>query len=165
VYDPSTGTEFTRGPNADYEMAYLLGTITQVAGSSMTDGDTYEISYDEKARGEDFQPNTDFENAVYEQITAFTTDAECQEAAAFIVQQSNSPLWTAEVTIPRAEAGFDLINEIDPSRLPSPPNGGYRLQRIEETPRELRLTLGSRPSIQETVQRIRSSVQRTARDV
>lgn len=165
VYDPDTGTEFVRGPNEDYEMEYLLGNIVQTAGSNMTEGETYEISYREKTRGEAFQPNSDFQNPAVTEITALTTDPECEEAAAFILQQNDEPLWTAEVTIPRREAGFDLIDEIDPSRLPSPPNGGYRLTAIDESPRQLTLTLGSRPTLSETIQRIRTFAQQTARDV
>ncbi len=166
VYDPSTGEEFERGSAGDYTMEYLLGNINAgAADSAMTDGETYAIDYEEKARGEAFQAGTDFQNPVVEDITALTTDAECEEAATFLVQQLDEPLWTADVTIPRQEAGFDLIDEIDPSRLPSPPGDGYRLNSVDESPREIRLTLGSRPTLSDTLERIRASVRRTARDV
>jgi hypothetical protein len=167
VYDPSTGTEFVRGPNEDYEMDYTNGTISTVAGTSMTNGNTYEIDYLEKARGEANQSGTggNFVNVVVEEITALTNDSECKEAAEFLLSMNDSPLWTAQVTIPRREAGFELIEEIDPERLPSPDGGGYRLKSIDESPREISLRLGSRTTLGEDIARLRSSIQQTARDV
>jgi len=148
VYDPATGTVFVSereapvGSNGDYSMDYLAGEISLQSPSSMTGGDTYQIDYQHQPQAT-VARNVDFQNERIVSIPRLTTDGECSEAASFIVDAFDTPQWQADVTIPRAEAGgFDLIDVIDPSRLPDPSTDGYRIQSVDETAESIRLKLG-----------------------
>jgi len=168
VYDPDTGDEFDRGDDEDYTMEYLNGRINAGdAQSDMVDGDSYQIDYSERAVETQAQvgAGATIVNEVVREIPQLTTDAECQQAARFIVDNADTPQFQATVRIPRQELGFDLVDVIDPSQLPSPGGNGYETRGIDETASEIQLRLGGRLSINELVSQIRASIGQTAREV
>ena len=160
---PASGfADYERGE--DYEMGYTAGEITVLSDGDIADGDSLEVSYQYLPQAT-VSRSVGFDNDIVETINSLTSTPRCEQAAQFLVADLDAPVWSATVTIPRDEAGFDLIDEIDPSRLPTPTGGGYRIEGIDESPREVTLQLGSGRSLGEIIQRLESSLSETAREV
>jgi len=158
-------TVFERGEDADYTMEYLLGNV-RIAGpqSDMVDGQTYQIDYEEQALGEAFAVGTSEQYPVIEELPALHTDLQCERAAEYILRQADQPLWSATVTIPRDEIGFQLSEVIDPSQLPTPADGeGLRVESVTVNGGDLQLELGVGRSLSKIVNSVKRKVSETAR--
>jgi len=163
VIDPTDGTQFTRG--ADYEWTNPLdGELTTISGGDMTDGDTYEIDYQYRPVNSytvDGASNTPTTEVV--SLSALTTERACGQVARRIAQQLDEPLTEATVTVPIAEAGWTIVDEIDLTSLPG--DEQYEIKSIETTPEESVLQLGSRQSVGEVVGEIRTRLQSVSQRV
>ena len=82
-----------------------------------------------------------------------------------MVDELDKPQWEAEVTIPRREAGFALVDAIAPSQLPTPAGETFEIRSIDESAGEISLTLGARRSAGDIIQQIERSLGETAREV
>jgi hypothetical protein len=166
VRSASDGTRYQEGSDADYTINYTLGILNPEAGGDIDDGELLDVSYDWKPQATRIRPEADHENHLVETITPLTSDAACAEAAELLLDELDAPQWTAQITIPRREAGFDLLSSIAPSELPAPPDGlGYRIDKIDESAGEIRLQLGGRLSAEDIIGRLEGNIQRTQRDV
>lgn len=160
VRNPGDGTTYELG--TDYELNRSKGEITVLSGGSMSDGTTYEIdyryktqgSYTSKAAGSD--PDT-----LVKTIPNVTSNRGCEQAALYLVQRIQDPVWNASVTIPRAEAGRSLVDDL---LLEDLPTDGTRMEirNLEQTPRSVRLELGSRKSIGDLISDLNSRVNSVA---
>jgi len=157
VTAPLTGTQFSRG--RDYEWTDPLeGELTTVSGGDIVDGQTYEIDYQYRptnsftVSGASTNPNTEIVD-----IAALTTERACGQVARRIAQQLDEPLTEATVTVPIAEAGWTVVDEIDLTNLPG--DDQFEIKSVESTPEESVLQLGTRQSVGEVVGEIRTRLQ------
>jgi hypothetical protein len=168
VFDGS-GTEFVSVEDAsgsttgDYEIDYQDGFLSITSGGSMTAGQSYFIDYGYTPSGT-VNRNVGFSNHRVETLNAIRSDSSARGAASFIVDQLDEPQFSAEITIPQREAGFDLVDTIAPDQLPAPPNGRYEIQSIDETNEQLTLTLGARRSAGDVIREIERTLAQTARE-
>jgi hypothetical protein len=159
VYDSSTGTLYENGP--DYRMNWSSGSIEVLSSGSMSDNTEYTIDYRWKpiatssTASVSSPPRTKTFN-----ISGLTSIRECEIAARRIKQTSQSPLWLVDVTIPREEAGFNLVNELSIGALPI--DRFLRVNNIQESPSEIRMKLGSRKSLEDTARDIEFRLSGTA---
>ncbi|WP_277540235.1 fibronectin type III domain-containing protein [Haloarcula laminariae] len=153
VRDPDTGDQFERG--TDYAMDYgAPASITTLSAGSMTDGSTYEISYQQQPEGEYAVPshNPDEDDPLVRTITAATSNRECGQAAIYLANELKDPLFSATVTVSRLEAGLSLVDDIDFAELPDP-IARMEVQNIEQGPKNITLQLGSRSPLSELLSR------------
>jgi hypothetical protein len=170
VYDAS-GTVYVPVSEAgdetsgDYEMEYQNGSISIETSGDMVEGEKYLIDYDWHPVGSEFRAEVDFDNHLVETLNGIRSDPAAQEAASFLVDSLDVPQWEAEVTIPQREAGFDLVDAIAPSQLPTPEGDRYEVRSVSEGAGEISLTLGARLSAGEVIRQIEQTLGRTAREV
>ncbi|AGN33833.1 hypothetical protein HALG_00045 [Halorubrum virus CGphi46] len=156
--------ESAEGSSGDYEMDYQDGVISVLQEGDMSLIETYNIDYDWHPVGS-VERDVDFESHLVRSLSAIRSDAAAQEAASFIVDGLGEPQWEAEVTIPQREAGFDLVDAIAPSQLPTPAGETFEIRSIDESASEVSLTLGARRSAGDVIQQIERSLGETAREV
>jgi len=131
----------------------------------MVSGDTYLIDYQWIPVGSEFRSGVNFQNHLVETINGISSDPAAEEAASFLVSGLDEPQWEADVTIPRREAGFNLVETIEPSNLPAPDRETYRIQSVDESADEITLTLGARASAGAIIASLRRSLRSTSREV
>jgi hypothetical protein len=166
VYEPSSGESFEEG--ADYSLSPGVetdtGSITTLSGGSMSDGTTYAIDYNYHEEGEwtDASAGPD-PKPLIETIPGLTTQRSCEQAAVILGRQLDEPLEKATVTIPTAEAGFNILDAQQFSELPS--DTFWEIQSVTTTPRQTEFNLGSRKQIRDAVnsiqRRLSSAAKRT----
>ena len=151
--------------SGDYEMEYKDGRISVLQTGDMSLTESYFIDYDWHPVGSVERSALDFENHLVESLSALRSDAAAAEAASFLVDELDSPQWEAEVTIPQREAGFNLVDAIAPSQLPTPGDERFEIRSIDESAGEISLTLGTRLSAGQVIRQIEQTLGRTAREV
>lgn len=86
VYDPSDGTEYTRGTH--YNMAWQEGAIELISGGNMSLNTDYAIDYQRKTFGEYTLPSAGSDPRTIErEIPAANTDNECGQLALGLVKE------------------------------------------------------------------------------
>lgn len=153
VRNPSDGTVYALG--TDYQLDRQSGTITALSGGSMSDGSVFEIDYQYKVQGSYTAEGASDPRTVVRTIPSLAVDTACTNAALYLIQQVQEPIWEATVTIPRLDAGWSLVDDLALEGLPVE---GERLtiQTLEQTPREVVLQLGSRRSVGEVISDLES---------
>jgi len=170
VYD-ADGTVYQSAEDAgeetsgDYEMEYQDGRISVLQEGEMSLVESYYIDYDWHPVGSVERTGIDFENHRSDDFSGIRSDVAAQQAASFLVDELGAPQWEAEVTIPRREAGFALVDAIAPSQLPTPADERFEIKSIEESAGEVSLTLGARRSASDVLDQIERSLGETAREV
>lgn len=160
VRDPSTGATFELG--SDYELDRTDGRIKVLSGGAMDDATTYEIDYQFKTEGSYTSSDAGSDpDTVVRTISSITSNRGCDQAALYLIQKVQDPLWKATVTVPKAEAGRSLVDDLLLSDLPTYGNR-MELRDIEQTPEEVVLHLGSRQSVSDYVADISTRVGRVA---
>lgn len=154
VTDPDTGERFSR--NLDYTMDYQAGEITVLAAGDMADASTFAIDYEYQPFGE-FDDGTASPDVVDVNIPGLTTDYACEQAAQLIVNEVNTPLHTAEVTLPNDDPEWSVVESLDPSIVPTGGNA-LHVRQVVNTPEQTVLTLGSRRGLDDVVEDIRTQV-------
>lgn len=148
------GTTYVR--DDDYELDYQDGTITALSSGSITDGATVSVDYRYKVTGSATADGVSSPNRTFrEDIPGLTTQRAADQAAKILVRNLQEPRYEATVTLPAEEAGWRLIDDLDP---PEVPTGGKALEveDVQAAEDGIRLRLGSRDSAQEVVGRIQS---------
>jgi hypothetical protein len=156
VFDPSTGTEYANGD--DYEMDYQQGRIQTLSTGAISDGQSLEISYDYKTRGSFTASDVSNPELIPPQtVPGLTNDQTCEQAAYYLVENLRTPQVSAEITVPRSELDWSLVEEINLSGVPT---AGENLQvnGVEHSPREAVVRLGSRQSVGEVINDIQSRI-------
>jgi hypothetical protein len=162
VYDDS-GTEYVRGESEDYVVNHVLGTIKMPdLGSTLTEGDTFNIDYEAEVVG-DFvgDRHADVRQPAIVDIPQIISQPQADQAALYIVGESEGPVVSAQATLARQDIGYRLTEALDLSALPDV--GDLRVRGITESPREVVLELGLGQSVGDVVDEIRSSLSDTAR--
>lgn len=164
VLDPSSGTQFERG--VDYEFDELAGEITTLASGSVTDGSDVRVEYERKTRGSYEAPtfSGDPEAVEVATVPGVTTDQAAQQVAITIVSQLSTPRWTASVDVHTNPNEWTLVDALS---LDGVPVDGSQLEvySVEDTPRGASMQLGSRDTIEETIGQIRSQLEGVSRKI
>jgi hypothetical protein len=160
VYDPATGETFER--NVDYTMDYEAGNYQVPSGSSMTDGETYEIDYEERFIGEAKTPGVAEAEATTreERIPNARSDTECQQLALGILRRVQEPLVEVEVTVATSDPTISLLEAINHPELPIEGSLVPREQSV--SPGEVTLTLGTRRGFKQIVEELQSGIRELA---
>jgi hypothetical protein len=72
----------------------------------------------------------------------------------YLVRTVKEPLWEAEVTVPSADAGRSLVDDLLLEDLPTQER--MEVREVQQTPQEVVLRLGSRQSVGEVLSDIES---------
>lgn len=155
VYDPSDGTEFERG--TDYNMWWSEGAIELLSGGSMSTGTTYEIDYRHKSRGEHELPDAGTDpRTLRREIAEAATDRECEQLALGILKEVQDPLLEVEIEVTTSDPRWPLVEALSHSDLPV--DGPLTIRNIEFGEQSIRLYLGSRESIADVVDSLRTRI-------
>jgi len=156
VVDPDTGQQFTRGP--DYDLNPLTGEIKTFANGDMVDGQSYEISYQHKPKGEwtadgaGSDPDTETRT-----LPQLSTARACAQIARLIGEQVNEPLVEGTVEIPSGRASWTVVEAVDYDDLPIP--GPHQVKNVEQSPTGAKMRIGSRETFEETFNAVRSQLE------
>ena len=163
VVDPATGENFIRGD--DYEIRYQLGEIRARSTGALTTGDSYDVSYQFQARGTHEQPNAPADpEELVEIVPGVTSERLGEQVALVIANEVDTPRYAAEVTIPDPDPRFDPTEALPPSALGLPSAAGDLEVRGEPqlTEEGLRVRFGTRPAVEESVQRLSRQLSRVS---
>lgn len=164
VRDPSTGTTYQRGQ--DYELDHIDGAITTLATGAITDGAALEIDYQYEVQGVvqtgDFDPDQD--QVLVEKIPSLTSERGATQAALFLLRRVSEAQWSARVTLQRSNQSRSLVDDIDLSQLPADVPR-MEIESIEHSSESITLSLGSRDSVSDIVQRLNNRLAATSKRV
>jgi hypothetical protein len=166
VYDPSTGTEYAEG--ADYTLSPGVesppGSITTLAGGSITDGQTLAVDYNYHFEAESTIDNPPANPDTFvETFSDLTSQRAVDQASTLLLNQLDSPLDEVIVKLPTSEVGFNVVESQAFAALPT--DATFDIQEIEVTPQQTVFRLGSRDSIGTAVSRIRRRLSTTTQRV
>ncbi|WP_135851293.1 fibronectin type III domain-containing protein [Halorussus salinus] len=160
VRNPSDGTTYELGN--DYELDRSKGRVKTLSSGGMSDGTTYEIDYRYKTEGSYTSKDADSDpDTLVKTIANVTSNRGCEQAALYLVQRLQNPVWNASVTLPKAAAGRSLVDDLALEDLPTNGNG-MEIRSLEQTPRQVTLELGSRKSVSDLVSDLNSRVNSVA---
>jgi len=156
VTDPNSDTVFEA--DVDYEIALLDGEIKTLSDGSMSDGATYEISYDHKPKGEwtSDSAGSDPETEV-RTLPQLATSRACKQIARLIGEQVNEPLIEGTVQIPSDQASWSVVQAVDYDQLAI--SGPHEVRSVNQTPLGATLRLGTRQRLDTIFGNIRSKLQ------
>jgi hypothetical protein len=155
VVDPATGTNFARGD--DYEINYQPGEIRATSSGSLTVGSDYEINYQYQPRGTFTQPDAPADPAELVDIVPGVTSERLGEQVAFVIaNEVQTPRYAADVTIPDPDPRFDPTEALPPEVLGLPESASPLEVRGEPqlTEEGLQVRFGTRPAVEESIQRL-----------
>jgi hypothetical protein len=163
VVDPDTGEQFDRF--VDYELDRQAGEIRVFDGGDMTIGDTFEISYrfEIKTTVTSDDAPADPRHLVRE-VPGVSTDRQAEQIARLLVREFEDPSYSADLTIPDPDLNFNPIEAFSLDNLDLPDAAGALEVRgaPEQTPRGLRVRLGSRPEIEREISQLATQLQKVA---
>jgi hypothetical protein len=154
VYDG--GTQFDRG--TDYQMDYLAGAITTLSTGRMDDNTGFNIDYDFKPVNSFAADGVSDPKTVVRSLPAIQSEQAAGQVAFILVNKFSDPVFEATVTIPD-DAGWSVIDEIDPSRLPT--DQPLQTQSIATFPGSTVIQLESQDSLSEVVSQIQRRLSQT----
>lgn len=154
VYDGAT--QFDRG--IDYQIDYLAGTITTLSTGTMTNNSGFNIDYDFKPVNSHTAPGVSDPKTVVRSLPEIQSEQAAGQVAFILVNKFSDPVFEATVTIPD-DAGWSVINEIDPSRLPT--DQPLQTQSIETSPGPTVIQLESQENLSEVVSQIQRRLSQT----
>lgn len=161
VYDPSDETVvFEEG--TDYELNRAKGRITTLSGGSMTDGKDYAIDYEFTVSGSyeaSDAPSTP--KTLVEEIPSISTSRGCEQAALYLYREVDEPLVEAQATIDDVPVEESLVETIGIEGLPT--DERVKVNEVTQSSGKTTLRLGSRASINEAVEDIRSQLRSVSR--
>jgi len=160
VRDPETGISYDEG--ADYQLAVQAGTITTNATGAMTDGETYEVSYEYHPAGDWSVDNAPADpRTVVETLSELPTARACAQVARLVGESVDEQLIEGRIVVPSDRAGWDVISAVDYSELPF--DGAIELRDVVNTPEQTALRVGSRESVSDVFERIRTRLSAVSR--
>ncbi len=156
VRDPSTGTVYSLG--SDYDLDRSQGRIKVLSSGSMSDATTYEVDYEYKTQGSYTASGAGSDpDTIVRTISNLASNRACEQAALYLIQRVQEPLWKATVTLPKDDAGRSLVDDLALEDLPTQ-SERMEVQQIEQTPERVVLQLGSRQSVGEVINDIQSRI-------
>jgi hypothetical protein len=163
VIDPDTGEQFDRF--VDYELDRQNGEIRVFDGGDMTIGDAYEISYRFEIKttvtSDDAPANP---RHLVREVPGVSTDRQAEQIARLLVREFEDPSYAADLTIPDPDLNFNPIEAFSLENLDLPDAAGALEVRgaPQQTPRGLRVRLGSRPEIEREISQLATQLQKVA---
>ncbi|RQG93722.1 fibronectin type III domain-containing protein [Natrarchaeobius oligotrophus] len=159
VYDPDDPDEvFER--NVDYEMVWQEGAIRLLEGGSMDDDAEYAIDYRYKIRGEYEIPGVDDPATRKVNIADATTEREAELLAFGLALELQEPLEEATAVIDDADPRWSLVEALSDEELPF--DVPVRVREIDQEAGQASLRLGSRRSVREAVDELRTRIDAVA---
>jgi len=163
VYDPNTGEQFVEGD--DYELGPGVetdtGSITALANGNITDGQALEVNYAFHPEGVWTDPNAGSDpRTEVRTIPPLATDRGCAQAAQQLGFDLDTPLEQAQITIPTSDVGYNIVDAQQFSDLPT--DTALDIRDITRSPSGITFSLGSRSSINETIQRFSRRIESAA---
>ena len=161
VYDDTRNYE--RGD--DYEMRYREGEIRATDGSDLDPGTDYRIDFRYQAEGTFEAQDAPADPEELVETVPGVTSARLAEQVAFVIQtEADTPRYAAEVTIPDPDPRFDPTEALPPAALGLPDVGDDLEVRGEPqlTEEGLRVRFGTRPSVEQTQQRLSRQLSRVS---
>ena len=161
VYDDQRNYE----RDDDYEIRYREGEIRATEGGDLDPGTDYRIDFRYQAKGtfEAQDAPTDPDELV--ETVPGVTSARLAKQVAFVIQtEADTPRYTAEVTIPDPDPRFDPTEALPPSALGLPSAADNLEVRGEPqlTEEGLPVRFGTRPSVEQTQQRLSRQLSRVS---
>lgn len=156
------GTTFR--PGIDYDLYAGSGDLEIREGGDIDDAQTLVVDYDHNVSNSyaHDEYDGDARTELVEQIPQASTERACGQVAKVLVDELSAPRWEADVTIPSRDAVDGLIEALDLDEIPGDAMSVYE---IDESPDGLRLRLGNRSQVSETVQRIQTRLEATSERV
>lgn len=155
------GREFERGADADYVVDHVLGEIRMPnLGSELTRGESYTISYERQTVGEYYSVEGSGQPVITD-LPGVTTETEAEQAALYIVDESEGPVVSASCTLAGSEIGYRLTRALDLDGLPDV--GGLRVESVTGQGGEVQVELGLGRSVGDVVGELQGTLTDTAR--
>lgn len=149
----------------DYELRPLTGEVRALSAGALSDGNEYQIEYQAKVTGSYTSAGAGSNPTTrYVDMPNANTASRCEQLAVTIGDQVDDPYWTADVTIPELPPDLSLVAAISLEDLPLDP-GGLEVMTMEQKPESVKLTLGSRSPLEETIARLRKQLAATTAKV
>lgn len=142
----------------DFEINAADGTLLAFAEGDIEDGELLDVEYEHTVTGvfEAEEWDGDRRERTTEQIPAATSARAAEQAARIIVEENKVPRFEADVTFPVGEIDdIRLTDALDLEGLPSQPEKVYE---VDVEAGEVRLRLGNRSPVSETVGRLQSQL-------
>jgi hypothetical protein len=155
VRDPDSGESFEDG--VDYDLDRSEGRIKVLSGGAMTDDTVCTVDYRYEPQGEYVADDAGSDpETIVRKVPSITSNRGCEQAALYLVRTVKEPLWEAEVTVPTADAGRSLVDDLLLEDLPTQER--MEVREVQQTPQEVVLRLGSRQSVGEVINDIQSRI-------
>lgn len=157
----ANGNEYERGPDADYVVDHVLGQIRMPdLGSNLTQGDTYQISYERQTVGEYYAVGEAGRPAIRD-LPQIITESQAEQAALYIVDESEGPVISASATLSGSQIGYQLSRALDLDGLPDV--GSLRIESVTGTGGRVELELGLGRTVADVVGELEGTLTETAR--
>jgi hypothetical protein len=163
VYDDADGTNFVRGD--DYEMDFSAGEIKALSTGDLDTTESYKIDYGVEVAGsfpEISSPAREFVDTV----PAVTRDVGAEQIAfALFDDDAENPRYAGDLTIPQSDVSFDPLEALSLDNLDLPAAATPLAIRGEPeiSPTGIRLRLGSRSRVEESLADISETVRAVSR--
>uniref|UniRef100_UPI003EB72B2D hypothetical protein n=1 Tax=Haloarchaeobius sp. HRN-SO-5 TaxID=3446118 RepID=UPI003EB72B2D len=156
VIDQSTSMEYDHG--ADYTLDWATGEVTALATGAIGDGETVDVEYRYKITGsyETDSYSGDPGTAITRRVPELTSERACETFAYRVVDELKRPLWTASVDVVDVDTRVSLVDALTLDAVPA--GTPLEVWSLDNTPTGVRLQLGSRDDISETVADLQSTV-------
>jgi len=155
------GNEYERGENADYVVNHVLGEIKMPdLGSGLTQGESYQISYERQTTGEYYAVGETGQPAIRD-IPQIISESQAEQAALYIVDESEGPVISASATLAGSRIGYQLTRALDLDGLPD--IGSLRIESVTGTGGQVELELGLGRTVADVVGELQGTLTDTAR--
>jgi len=133
--------------------------LGSLAAGTMSDATTYQIDYNFKPAASYTEPGASDPKTIVRSFPSLQSEQTAEQLAFTLVDTASTPVYAATVEIPQA-AGWSVIDEIDPDRVPTA-GETLQLRELETTPAGVVAQLESRERVGEIVDRLRQRLGRT----
>jgi len=164
IYDDQGN--YDRG--ADYEMDYRNGEIRAVSSGGLSQGQDYSIDYSYEVSGSyTVQDAPQDPRELVEQVPAVTSENTAEQIAFTLATRYSTPRYSANITIPTSEVGFDPLEALTLEALGLPADAGPLEVREQPqiTPSGIDVRLGSRAPIEAALSELSSQVSAVSKRV
>jgi len=164
VYDASTGEQFVRG--ADYELNRETGEIKITNSGDMSVNTVYEIDYRHEIKATSTADNAPAApRELVEEVPGVSSVRQAEQIAFTLVRQFNDVSYAVDLTIPSDELDFDVLDAFTLENLDIPQAATPLEVRGSptETPRGLRIRLGTQSEIEREIRQLSQQLQKVSR--
>ncbi|MUV59969.1 hypothetical protein [Halobacterium sp. CBA1126] len=155
----SEGVEYERG--TDYVVNHVLGEIKMPdLGSALTQGETYQISYERQTVGEYYAVGDAGRPAIRD-LPQVISESQAEQAALYIVDESEGPVISASASLAGSRIGYQLTRALDLDGLPDV--GSLRIESVTGEGGQVQLELGLGRTVADVVGELQGTLTDTAR--